>query len=348
MLAKPTERGALINISLFDYDLPMELIAQAPTNKRDDSRLLVVQDGKFSDHHFCDIVELLDDKHFLVLNNTKVLPARLPASKVTGGRSEIFYLESLAGNKFTALVKGKFSAGAKLLVVDESVTLERPLEDGVWQISSPIPPMVLLERYGKLPLPPYIRREADSTDDTRYQTVYAAEKGSVAAPTAGLHFTESILAQLKAKGVRIIYVTLHVGIGTFRPIKTDDIDEHIMHTEHYHISDEAAAEINSLIAAGKTLVAVGTTSVRTLESAAECIDGRYIVSTGYKDTDIFIKPGYEFKVVKGIVTNFHLPKSSLLVLLSAFMGLEPTKECYAHAVEQRYRFFSYGDAMMVL
>jgi S-adenosylmethionine:tRNA ribosyltransferase-isomerase len=334
-----------MNIENYNYTLPPELIAQYPSADRAASRLLLCNPASFHDKHFADIVDILDDRYFIVVNNTQVLPARIPAKKVTGGQSELFFLEKIADHCFKALVKGRVKAGDQLLLGDDIVTLVDDLGEGQWSISSVLSVSELLACHGQLPLPPYIQRQPEIEDERRYQTVYAANDGSVAAPTAGLHFTEAILTALRNKGVEIIELTLHVGIGTFRPIKVDDLNQHVMHSESYSISPEAAARINNLKAAGKKLLAVGTTSVRTLESATR---ENGLVTAGNGSTSLFIRPGYRFKIVDSLLTNFHLPKSSLLVLVSAFMSSDRRAQAYEHAVRERYRFFSYGDAMLIL
>ena len=334
-------------LSSYDYRLPAELIAQYPSENRENARLLTVRkaDGKLGDRVFADIVNLLDKNSFLVINDTRVVRARLPATKITGGRSEVFYLRSAGKSSFYALVKGKHKRHEKLLLPDNRfVTLEEQTGDGRWLVSSDTDVENLLERYGKVPLPPYILRAAEGIDAERYQTVYAKYNGSAAAPTAGLHFTEDILKALEKKGVPIIRVTLHVGTGTFAPIKSKTLSEHKMHGEVYHISQSAAERINDCKVKGLKLIAVGTTTVRALESAA---DDSGIVRAGENETQLFIKPGYNFKAVDGIITNFHLPKSTLLVLVCAFLGYEKTRKAYERAVEQKYRFFSYGDAMLI-
>jgi S-adenosylmethionine:tRNA ribosyltransferase-isomerase len=336
-----------MDIETFNYSLPPELIAQEPASVRGGSRLLVCDrdSNSLSDKQFADIIDLLDDRHFIVVNNTQVVQARMPATKATGGKSELFFLAKIDEHNFTALVKGRMKAGDRLYLADDYVTLLADCGEGQWQIACEKPISELMARHGQLPLPPYIQRQPNSADDSRYQTVYAANDGSVAAPTAGLHFTESIMAALRQKGIEIIELTLHVGIGTFRPIKVDSLDEHIMHAESYTVSESAAERINQLKAAGKKLLAVGTTSVRTLE-AATGEDG--IIHAGSGSTQLFIRPGYSFKMVDSLLTNFHLPKSSLLVLVSALMGNDGRMQAYQHAVDKQYRFFSYGDAMLIV
>ena len=357
-LKKETDKIMLSHISAYDYNLPADLIAQHPPRERAASRLLLCsrKEGGLQDRAFSDIVELLDESCCLVVNNTQVLPARMPARKSSGGKSELFFLHKEDEVNFTALTKGRVKTGDRIyphstvnadtaVTFSDYVTLEENLGEGQWRVSSETSVSVLMERYGQLPLPPYIQRNPESEDDSRYQTVYAAHDGSVAAPTAGLHFSQEILNALKNKGIEIIELTLHVGIGTFRPIKVDNLDEHTMHTEYYSISPEAAERINTLKAQGKKLLAVGTTSVRTLESATG-EDG--LIKAGHGETRLFIRPGYRFRAVDSLLTNFHLPKSSLLVMISAFMGNDLRIRSYEHAVEKQYRFFSYGDAMLIL
>lgn len=339
----------------FDYNLPAELIAQHPAQKRDESRLMVVDraSGAVSHRHFYDIGDYLRPGDCLVLNSSKVLPARLLGRKAgTGGAVEFLLLKRQEGELWQALVRpgkklrpgdrAEFSAEPYLAgeVVDygpDGTRLVRFHHEGIF--------LEVLEQVGRMPLPPYIDRDSEEEDKDRYQTVYCREEGSVAAPTAGLHFTEELLAQLREKGVNIAYVTLHVGIGTFRPVKCETVEEHHMHFEEYQLDEENAALINRSRAAGGRIVAVGTTSTRTLESiAAE--DGSVRPCSG--STDIFIYPGYRFKAVDSLITNFHLPKSTLMMLISAFYDREAVLKAYEEAVQMRYRFFSYGDSMMFL
>ncbi|GHU87932.1 S-adenosylmethionine:tRNA ribosyltransferase-isomerase [Deferribacterales bacterium] len=339
-------------LTSYDYELPDELIAQTPPDTRGASRLLHINKtaGVLADKQFSDIVNLLDDSYFLVVNDTRVLPARLPAHKQTGGRTEVFALEtSHNGDIYSALalVRGHFATGTHIKIgATNIIELTEQQPDGSWLIRSQIPINELIRMYGTIPLPPYIRRTATDDDRLRYQTIYAAQDGSVAAPTAGLHFTDDIIAALTARGVSIKHITLHVGIGTFRPIKTERLSEHTMHREYYSIDEHTASEINALKRSGKQLIAVGTTSVRALESAT---DERGVVqATDRGSTDIFIKQGYKFKVVDGMLTNFHLPKSSLIVLVSALVSYKLCMSAYKHAVNKHYRFFSYGDAMLIM
>ena len=335
----------------FDYDLPQELIAQDPLEQRDSSRLLILdkETGERTHKIFHDIIDYLHEGDCLVINNTKVIPARLIGEREgTGGKVEVLLLKRRSDNVWETLVKpGKkarpgmrLSFGGGLLhaevqeVVDEGNRLIRFEYEGIFE--------EILDQLGQMPLPPYITHQLK--DKNRYQTVYAKYEGSAAAPTAGLHFTEELLEQIQAKGVKIARVTLHVGLGTFRPVKVEDVTEHHMHTEFYHVSEEAADIINETTKQGGRVICVGTTSCRTIESAA---DDQGIVHATEGDTDIFIYPGYQFKVLDCLITNFHLPESTLLMLVSALAGKENIMAAYREAVEMRYRFFSFGDAMFI-
>ena len=335
----------------FYFDLPQELIAQDPLEDRSSSRLLVLDKntGELSHHIFRDIIDYLHPGDCLVLNNTKVIPARLLGEREgTGGHVEVLLLKRKEADVWETLVKpGKkarpgmrLSFGDGLLhaevqeVVDEGNRLIRFEYEGIFE--------EILDQLGQMPLPPYITHQLK--DKNRYQTVYAKYEGSAAAPTAGLHFTEELLEQIRAKGVKIARVTLHVGLGTFRPVKVEDVTEHHMHTEFYHVSEEAADIINETKKQGGRVICVGTTSCRTIESAA---DDQGIVHATEGDTDIFIYPGYQFKVLDCLITNFHLPESTLLMLVSALAGKENIMAAYREAVEMRYRFFSFGDAMFI-
>ena len=335
----------------FDYDLPQELIAQDPLEQRDSSRLLILdkETGERTHKIFHDIIDYLHEGDCLVINNTKVIPARLIGAKEgTGAKIEILLLKRKENNIWETLVKpGKkarpgmrLSFGGGLLhaevqeVVDEGNRLIRFEYEGIFE--------EILDQLGQMPLPPYITHQLK--DKNRYQTVYAKYEGSAAAPTAGLHFTEELLEQIQAKGIKIARVTLHVGLGTFRPVKVEDVTEHHMHTEFYHVSEEAADIINETKKQGGRVICVGTTSCRTIESAA---DDQGIVHATEGDTDIFIYPGYQFKVLDCLITNFHLPESTLLMLVSALAGKENIMAAYREAVEMRYRFFSFGDAMFI-
>ncbi|MBE0535815.1 MAG: tRNA preQ1(34) S-adenosylmethionine ribosyltransferase-isomerase QueA [Phycisphaerae bacterium] len=343
-----------------DYDLPPELIAQTPADQRSASRLLVMnrKTAALRDRGFADIADCIEPGDCLVLNNTKVTPARFFARKATGARLEGLFLEADATGRWVVMLKNsrRVKPHERIIFCDrgesdwgEAEAVER-LGDGRWRLSvkSDKDALTILNEIGFAPLPPYIKRDADAArakiDLGRYQTVYASRPGAVAAPTAGLHFTEALLEQLEVKGVRRAHVTLHVGAGTFKPVTADRLEDHQMHSEHYEVKAADAEIINETMAQGGRIVAVGTTSVRTLETLAQ---GRHI-SAGVGQTALFIRPGYEFQVVDAIITNFHLPRSTLLALVAAFAGLENVLSAYRHAVEQRYRFFSYGDAMLIV
>lgn len=336
----------------FDFDLPEELIAQTPLKDRASSRLLVVnkETGDMEDKHFHDILDELQPGDALVMNNTRVLPARLYGEKPeTGGHLEILLLTNTEGDTWETLIKPakrakvgteiQFGDGRLKAVVKEELEHGgRIIEfkyDGIF--------LEILESLGEMPLPPYIKERLDDPD--RYQTVYAEENGSAAAPTAGLHFTKELLEEIKAKGVHLVYLTLHVGLGTFRPVSVDNIEEHHMHSEFYRLTEEAAKQLNEVRQAGGRIVAVGTTSIRTLETIGTKFNGEIQADSGW--TDIFITPGYQFKVVEAFSTNFHLPKSTLVMLVSAFAGKDLTLAAYQHAIEEKYRFFSFGDAMFI-
>lgn len=335
----------------FFYHLPEELIAQTPIEPRDSSRMLVLgkEDTSISHKHFYDICDYLNSGDCLVLNDTRVLPARIYGTRLDTGavvefvllkQRDILTWEALAGPGKKAKVGYSFTFSEDL-----SCEVIEVLEDGnrIIKFSCNGEFFSLLDKIGQMPLPPYIKEKL--SDRERYQTVYSKELGSAAAPTAGLHFTDRIIEKLKQKGVKVAYVTLHVGLGTFRPVKVEEITEHKMHSEHYSVSSETAAIINETKKNGGRVICVGTTSCRTLESVAtkygeirECSD----------DTSIFIYPGYEFKCMDGLLTNFHLPESTLIMLVSAFYGYEKTMNAYNIAVDEKYRFFSFGDAMLIL
>ena len=343
-----------MNLSDFNYNLPDELIAQVPLEQRDQSRLMVVntQDQSIKHYQFPDLVSFLKKGDVLVFNNSKVIPARLFAHKKSGGRVEIFLVRQIGSDRWTALLKGlkSFDVGRTLIIADGFEALP-VLKDGeVWEVRFNLSGASLydaIHTYGITPLPPYIKKTADLT---RYQTVYADVEGSVAAPTAGLHFTESLLETLRRQGVETHYVTLHVGPGTFSPIRHENILEHTMHSEWASVCDETAQAISEAKRQGRRIIAVGTTSVRSLESFSSD-DG--VLESGEKDISLFIYPGYRFKMIDAMVTNFHLPQSSLLILVSAFAeykkqgGKDLIFRAYSEAVEQRYRFFSFGDAMFI-
>ena len=336
----------------FYYDLPKELIAQTPAEPRDSSRLLVLdrQSGETVHKHFFDIIDYLDEGDLLVCNDSRVLPARIYGNKEpTGARVEFLLLKQISGNRWETLCKpgkkakegARFSFGDGLLYA----TVTEVKDDGnrVVDFECDENFFAALDKIGQMPLPPYITEELK--DKERYQTVYSHELGSAAAPTAGLHFTTELMDKIKAKGVNIAYVTLHVGLGTFRPVKVDDVTKHKMHSEHYEVPEETAELIKKTKQSGKRVIAVGTTSCRTLESVA-AEHGEVVPCEGF--TEIFIYPGFEFKVLDGLITNFHLPESTLIMLVSAFAGYDNIMNAYKTAVEERYRFFSFGDAMAIL
>ena len=335
----------------FYYDLPKELIAQTPVEPRDSSRLLVLdrESGEIEHRHFYDIIDYLDEGDLIVANDSRVLPARIYGVKDTGARVEFLLLKQISGNRWETLCKPgrKAKEGAKFTFGDGllTATVVEVKDDGNRVVNFDCDENFFstLDKIGQMPLPPYITEELK--DQERYQTVYSHELGSAAAPTAGLHFTEELMEKIRAKGVNIAYVTLHVGLGTFRPVKVDDVTKHKMHSEHYEIPEETAELINKTMQNGKRVIAIGTTSCRTLESVA-AEHGKIIPCEGF--TDIFIYPGFEFKVLDGLVTNFHLPESTLIMLVSAFAGYDNIMNAYKVAVDQRYRFFSFGDAMAIL
>jgi len=341
-----------MNTADFDFDLPEELIAQTPLEKRDASRLLVVdkETGAFSDQHFDQIIDQLQPGDALVMNNTRVLPARLYGIKPeTGGHVELLLLKNIQGDDWEVLAKPakRLRVGAQISFGDGrlTATVVEELDHGGRIVRFGYEGIFLevLESLGEMPLPPYIHEKL--ADRERYQTVYAKENGSAAAPTAGLHFTEELLEQIAAKGVKLVYLTLHVGLGTFRPVSVDSLDDHEMHSEFYSLSEEAAQILRQVKAKGGRVIAVGTTSIRTLETIGSKFQGQIQADSGW--TNIFIKPGYDWKVVDAFSTNFHLPKSTLVMLVSAFAGRSLTLEAYEHAIAERYRFFSFGDAMFI-
>ena len=335
----------------FYYDLPQEQIAQTPIEPRDHSRLMVLhRDNDEIEHRqFYDLLDYLDDGDCLIVNDSRVIPARIYGVKEdTGAKIEFLLLKQLSGNRWETLVKPgkKAKIGAKFIFGDGLLKAEVVdiVEDGnrIVELQSEENIYTTLDKIGQMPLPPYITAKLE--DQERYQTVYSHELGSAAAPTAGLHFTNELLDRIRAKGVNIGYVTLHVGLGTFRPVKVDDVTKHKMHSEHYEIPAETAELIKQTKANGKRVIAVGTTSCRTLESVAA--SGEIRACDGF--TDIFIYPGFEFKVLDGLITNFHLPESTLIMLVSAFYGYDKTMKAYEVAVKEKYRFFSFGDAMAIL
>ncbi len=340
-----------MRVDEFDYELPEELIAQIPLDQRDHSSLLVLhrQDGRVEHRNFYHILDYLNEGDLLVLNDSKVIPARIFGTRAeTGGVVEVLLLKALEENVWEALAKpGKKAKPGQVIEFQGKMTgtVLEILEDGKRKIrfdhdASSI--YEVLDRIGKMPLPPYI--SAQLKDQDRYQTVYARELGSAAAPTAGLHFTDELLSAVRSKGVGVAFVTLHVGLGTFRPVKAEEIKDHVMHSEHFHIPDETIKMIESAKKNGKRVIAVGTTATRTLESG---FDSSLNCIRQSGDTDIFIYPGYQFNVIDGLITNFHLPKSTLMMLVSALAGKDKIMNAYRTAVEKKYRFFSFGDAMFI-
>ena len=340
-----------MDINLFDFDLPESLIAQKPSDKRDQSRLLLInkKEHTYQDSVFHNIVDYLHEGDVLVRNNTKVIPARLHGIKeITGAHIEVLLLKQREGDVWECLTKPAKSlkVGARINFgdgklfgevieeKDEGIRLIKFIYQGIF--------LEVLDSLGKMPLPPYIKEQLCEND--RYQTVYAKYEGSAAAPTAGFHFTNELFDELKAKGVEVVDITLHIGLGTFRPVKVNDTKDHVMHSELYEITPEAAEKLNKAKNEHRRIIAVGTTSVRTLEANLQEFS---IFTPTKKETNIFIEPGYKFKAVDALITNFHLPKSTLIMLVSAFMGREFTLEVYKHAVMEQYHFFSFGDSMFI-
>lgn len=340
-----------MDISLFDFDLPVELIAQSPASKRDESRLLVIDKNKktYEDKIFHDILDYLKPGDVLVRNNTKVLPARIFGEKEdTHAHVEILLLrqikgdiwECLAGNarpiKVGSIItfKNGILKAKCLEVKDEGIRIMEFIYDGIF--------LEILNEIGNMPLPPYIKKQCE--DNSRYQTVYAKVLGSAAAPTAGFHFTEELLEKIQEKGIEILDITLHIGLGTFKPVKEERVEDHVMHSEYFEMSKEVAEKLNKAKAEHRRIIAVGTTATRTLEAIMQKY-GRF--TEAKEETAIFIKPGYKFLAIDALITNFHLPKSTLIMLVSAFMGREFALEVYKHAVDEKYRFFSFGDSMFI-
>ncbi len=336
-----------LTLADFDYDLPPELIAQSPLPERTASRLLVINDGHVGDRRFADLPELLRAGDLLVLNDTRVVHARLHGVKDSGGQVEVLIERPVGHHEALAQVRASHAPkpGSRLMLEDvlDVEVIAREGEFFLLRFPGPDDLVDLLERHGKLPLPPYIQRRAEDADEARYQTVYARERGSVAAPTAGLHFDPALLDALRAKGVELAWLTLHVGAGTFQPVRVEDLARHCMHRERYVIPAETVSALATARARSGRVIAVGTTSLRALEAAAQ--EGDILAGPG--ETGLFILPGFRFRTADGLITNFHLPKSTLLMLVSAFGGLENMRRAYAHAVAERYRFFSYGDAMFI-
>jgi len=338
-----------LQISDFDFQLPDNLIARHPTSERTGSRLLHLTGatGQLDHLQFPDIDSLINPGDLLVFNNTRVIPARIFGQKRSGGKVEVLVERMTSDHTALAHIRANKSSkeGTELVMEGGIELIVTGREENLFRIrcTNEAPLVDLLDQHGHMPLPPYLEREDDADDRERYQTVYAQKKGAVAAPTAGLHFDDALLNQLKAKGVQTAFVTLHVGAGTFQPVKTDNLAEHVMHAEWVDVPADVVEQIKATKAAGKRVIAVGTTSVRSLESASQT--GEIEPFTG--DTQIFIYPGYQFKTVDAMLTNFHLPKSTLIMLVSAFAGTDHVMNAYAQAVENKYRFFSYGDAMFV-
>ena len=340
-----------MKVSDFDYDLPEELIAQTPIEKRDESRLMVLDREKQTIEHrkFKNIIEYLKPGDVLVRNNTKVIPARIYGKKETGANVEFLLLNNIEGDIWECIVRpgNKLHIGTNVIFGDGLLKAEilEIMEGGTRKVKFYYDGIFneILDKIGLMPLPPYIHEELKEKD--RYQTVYAKYEGSAAAPTAGLHFTEELFEDLRKKGVEIANVTLHVGIGTFRPVKEENVEEHKMHTEHFYIKKEDVEKINNAKKEGRRVIAVGTTSCRVLESIA---DEQGFVKETEEDTGIFIYPGYKFKCIDGLITNFHLPQSTLLMLVSALAGKDYIMRAYKEAVKEKYRFFSFGDAMVII
>lgn len=345
----------LIDISNFNYFLPKNLIAQNPEVERSNSKLLYIDSRKNThDLHFYDLTKILEPGDLLVFNDTKVIKARLRAQKPSGGKIEILIERILGTDMAIAQIKSNstIKTGTKILIsnIVEAYVSSRNSDFFILKFSENIDSV--LEKYGDIPLPPYIKKYNDYSDELRYQTIFAKNPGAVAAPTAGLHFDKKVLMDLELHGIKMAFLTLHVGAGTFQPIRTQDINEHIMHTERYNIPSSTIKSIKDARANGKRIIAVGTTSARALESAALDSNNysslnRSIINPVCNETNLFIKPGYKFRIVDALITNFHLPKSTLLILVSAFAGKDSILNAYDHAVKCNYRFFSYGDAMFL-
>ncbi|MCM5570603.1 tRNA preQ1(34) S-adenosylmethionine ribosyltransferase-isomerase QueA [Burkholderiaceae bacterium FT117] len=335
-----------MRLSDFDFELPEALIAQHPPPERGASRLMVVRGDALEDRRFAELPSLLAPGDLMVFNDTRVIRARLFGTKDTGGRIEALVERVTGPHEAIAMLRASKPPKPGSRIAWRSGGAEViGRADEFWQLRFDDPVMEVLEREGRLPLPPYITHAPGEEDERRYQTVYAREAGSVAAPTAGLHFDDAMLARLRESGVRIEWVTLHVGAGTFQPVRVEDLSQHRMHAERYEVPEATARAIAETRAAGGRILAVGTTSLRTLEGVAAAHHGEVVAGSG--ETRLFVTPGFRFRVVDLLLTNFHLPKSTLLMLVSAFAGVEEIRRAYAHAIGQRYRFFSYGDAMLL-
>ncbi len=349
-----------MKISDFSFDLPEELIAQSPAQNRGDDRLLVIdkKTGEYQDAMFSDFPDFVAENSLVVVNDTRVRKARVYGIAQTGGRVEFLFTGAVSSDKWQAMVskskKQKAGKSFTFYTPDNQVYCSAVIDGDVDDNDSGSSLKIIrfdravdedfFLKCGHVPLPPYIKREDDFNDEKRYQTIYAKECGSMAAPTAGLHFTEETLEKLRAKNIEVVHITLQVGMGTFLPVRTENLEDHVMHTEAYHIEPEVADIINNAKKAGRPIVAIGTTSVRTLESAS---DENGVIRAGSSSTNLFITPGYRFKVVDQLMTNFHTPESTLLVLVSAFASKEIMLNAYKHAVKEKYRFFSYGDATFI-
>ena len=342
-----------MNLADFHYYIPERLIATEPPEQRGDARLLVLnrRTGAFADKHYADVVEYLQAGDVLVINDTKVIKARIIATKPSGGERELILVEKHGRtddwHTHKVLYRRKLKVGDELFVNDNRLIMQEILGDGLAVIQSSRDLLEIADEYGSVPLPPYMKRDATAADIERYQTVFAREQGSVAAPTASLNMTADTLAKLRDKGVIVTYATLHVGLGTFLPIRVDDVTEHKMHKEYFEVPAATIQAIRTAKASGHRVIALGTTVTRTLEYAHEQILAGPVVDIS-GEADIFMYPGYEFKTIDGLLTNFHMPESTVLVLTAAFAGWDKLKPAYLHAIEHGYRFFSYGDSMLIL
>ena len=343
-----------MRVADFSFDLPEHLIARYPKADRTSSRLMTLNgdSGQITHQQFTDIIDQLSEGDLLVFNNTRVIPARMFGQKASGGKLEVLVERMLDERRLLAHIRASKSPkpGTEIILEGKVKATMVARHDALFELEvhSDKPVLDVLEEIGHMPLPPYIDRPDEDSDRERYQTVYNEKPGAVAAPTAGLHFDDGILAKIKAKGVNLAFITLHVGAGTFQPVRVEEISEHVMHAEYAELSPEVAEQIAQTKAAGNRVVAVGTTSMRTLESAAKAAaEQGELIAPFYQDTDIFITPGFDFKVVDALVTNFHLSESTLLMLVSAFAGYDNIMTAYQQAVENEYRFFSYGDAMFL-